>query len=105
MKHLGKSRLEVFEELDQPALSPLPETPYEFALWKKARVHIDYHVSFDNHFYSVPFTLSGEEVNIRATEKTIEIFYQRKRVASHPRSTAKCAIRSNRTVKRSMAHT
>jgi transposase len=89
MKHLGKSRLEMFEELDQPALSPLPEIPYEFALWKKARVHIDYHVSFDNHFYSVPYTLSGEEVNIRATEKTIEIFYQRKRVASHPRSTAK----------------
>ena len=89
MKHLGKSRLEMFEELDRPALSPLPETPYEFALWKKARVHIDYHVSFDNHFYSVPYTLSGEEVNIRATEKIIEIFYQRKRVASHPRSTAK----------------
>lgn len=89
MKHLGQSRQQLFEAVDQPALSPLPESPYEFAVWKKARVHIDYHVSFEKHFYSVPFNLSGKEVTVRATEKTIEIFYQRKRVASHPRSTAK----------------
>jgi transposase len=88
MKHLGQSRLELFEEVDQPALSPLPETPYEFAVWKRARVHIDYHVEYDKHYYSVPYTLSGKEVTIRATEKTVEVFYQRKRVASHPRSTA-----------------
>ncbi len=89
MTHVGQSRLELFTELDQPALSPLPERPYEFALWKKARVHIDYHVSFDHHFYSVPYTLTGKEVTIRATDKTVEVFYQRKRVASHPRSTAR----------------
>jgi transposase len=88
MKHLGQSRLELFAEVDQPALAPLPERPYEFALWKQARVHIDYHVSFDKHFYSVPYTLTGKEVAIRATEKTVEIYYQRRRVASHPRSTA-----------------
>jgi transposase len=88
MKHLGQSRQELFEEVDLPALSPLPMRPYEFAFWKKARVHIDYHVAFEKHFYSVPYTLSGKEVAIRATEKMVEIFYNRKRVASHPRSTA-----------------
>ena len=86
MKHLGQSRLELFEELDKPALAPLPKRPYEFALWKKARVHIDYHVSFEKHHYSVPYKLTGKEVDIRACEKTIEIYYQRQRVASHPRS-------------------
>jgi len=89
MKHLGQSRLELFTELDQPALSPLPERPYEFAVWKKARVHIDYHLVFEKHYYSVPYTLTGKEVDLRATEKTVEIFYQRRRVASHPRSPAK----------------
>lgn len=89
MKHLGQSRLEIFEELDKPALAPLPETPYEFALWKKARVHIDYHVSFDKHFYSVPYALIGKQVDIRATENTVEIFHQRQRAASHRRSDAK----------------
>ena len=40
MEHLGRSRRELFEELDQPALKPLPELAYEFAIWKKARVSI-----------------------------------------------------------------
>jgi transposase len=86
MQHLGSSRRELFEKLDQPALKPLPEQPYEFALWKKARVNVDYHVAFERHYYSVPYTLSRREVYVRATENTIEVFYGEKRVASHPRS-------------------
>lgn len=88
MKHLGHSRQALFEELDRPALAPLPVQSYEFAVWKKARVHIDYHVSFEKHHYSVPHTLQGQEVDLRVTEKTVEIFCQRHRVASHPRSAA-----------------
>lgn len=70
MRHLGQSRRELFESLDQPELAPLPAQPYEFAHWKRARVHIDYHVQFDKHYYSVPFRLMGKEVEVRATEKT-----------------------------------
>jgi transposase len=88
MRHLGQSRRELFESLDKPALAPLPVQRYEFARWKKARVHIDYHVSFEKHYYSVPYTLIGKEVDIRVTEKTVEIYYQRKRRASHRRSPA-----------------
>lgn len=86
MDHLGKSRSELFEALDQPALRPLPGLPYEFAIWKKARVHIDYHIEFDKHYYSVPYTLVRKEVFLRATERTVEVFYKNQRVASHPRS-------------------
>lgn len=85
MRHLGHSRQELFVALDQPVLRPLPTQPYEFALWKKARVHLDYHVEFDHHYYSVPYTLVGQEVDLRATEHTVEIFHQRRRKASHPR--------------------
>jgi transposase len=85
MKHLEASRYELFMELDQPAASPLPLEPYEYAHWQKARVHIDYHVAYAKHFYSVPYTLAGKEVDIRATEKTVEIFYDRQRQASHRR--------------------
>jgi len=88
MRHLGQSRRELFESLDKPVLAPLPVQPYEFARWKLARVHIDYHVSFEKHYYSVPYTLIGKEVEIRVTEKTVEIFYQRQRRASHRRSPA-----------------
>jgi transposase len=86
MEHLGKSRRELFELVDQPALKPLPATPYEFALWKKARISIDYHVEYDGVFYSVPCHLYPAEVLIRAAEKTIEIFANGKRVALHLRA-------------------
>jgi transposase len=85
MEHLEHSRCELFEELDRPALKPLPEQPYEFALWKKARVNIDYHIEFEKHYYSVPYTLIHKEVYVRATQATLEIFHNNKRVASHRR--------------------
>ena len=84
MQHLGKSRRELFEELDQPALLPLPEHLYEFARWKRARVNIDYHVAFEGHYYSVPHTLVGQEVQIRATERMLEVFHRSQQVAIHP---------------------
>jgi len=89
MRHLGQSRRQLFETLDRPALKPLPAQPYELATWKKARVHIDYHVEFEKHFYSVPYTLIHQEVDVRATEHTIEIFYRQQRQAVHPRSTVR----------------
>ncbi len=65
------------------ASQSLPQQPYEFARRKKSRVHIDYHVAFDKHYYSVPHALIGKEVEVRATEKTVEIFYRRQRQAAH----------------------
>ncbi len=92
MQHLGKSRRQLFEELDQPALLPLPERPYEFARWKNARVSIDYHVAFEGHYYSVPHTLVGQEVQIRATERMLEVFHRSQQVAIHPLSSSARAI-------------
>jgi transposase len=86
MRHVGKSRRELFEGIDRPALKALPLTRYEFAEWKKARVNIDYHVEFDHHYYSVHYSLVQEEIKVRATSQTIEIFLKGKRVASHVRS-------------------
>jgi len=88
MAHLGKSRRELFETLDRPALQPLPQTPYELATFKKAKIGVDYHVGFDRNFYSVPYRLCGQEASIRATRRTVEIFVQSKRVASHRRGFA-----------------
>jgi len=85
MRHLGKSRRELFETLDRPALRPLPTTPYEFASFAKATVGIDYHVGFERNFYSVPFQLLRQEAWLRATERTVEVFVRGKRVASHRR--------------------
>ena len=83
---LEGSRRGLFEELDRPNLKPLPASRYEVAQWQKRRVHIDYHVHVDGHYYSVPHTLAREEVEVRLTARTLEVFHQGRRVASHPRS-------------------
>lgn len=86
MRHLGKSRSELFMELDRPVLKPLPATRYEFAEWKKVRLNIDYHVTFDEHHYSAPSQLARQVLWVRATGQVAEIFFKGNRVASHPRS-------------------
>lgn len=84
------SRRQLFEQLDErAALRPLPSQRFELCEWKTARVNIDYHVAFDQHFYSVPHALAREDVEIRATTTTIEVLYRGARVASHHRSAQK----------------
>jgi transposase len=86
MQQLGVSRRELYEKLDRPALNPLPRRPYELAEWKiDCRVNIDYHVAFDHNFYSVPYQLIHERVDVRATHSTVELLFKSKRVASHRR--------------------
>jgi transposase len=80
------SRKSLFETLERPALKPLPVERYQYGDWKTARVNIDYHVAFDRHWYSVPYQFTQQEVEIRATASTVEIFRQGIRVASHARS-------------------
>lgn len=86
MRQLGKSRRQLFEQIDRPALTPLPDEPYEYAQWKRCRVNLDYHVEIDKHYYSVPYNLVRQEVEARITQRTVEIFLRGKRVASHVRS-------------------
>ncbi len=86
MLAVGRTRRQEFEEIDRPNLRPLPEKPYEYAVLKTVRVNIDYHVEFDKHFYSAPHTLIHQEVELHVTERMLEIFYQGKSVAVHPRS-------------------
>ena len=83
---LPTTRRALFETLDQPALKPLPEKPYEYAEWKKARVNIDYHIEVDHHYYSVPYQLIKQQVDVRLTQTTVEVLFKNQRVASHARS-------------------
>src|SRR3954451_9456994 len=83
MRKLGKSRRELLEMIERPALQALPTEPYRYAEWKRARVAPDYHVEIAGHFYSVPSRLIREVVEARITDTTIEIFYRGTRVACH----------------------
>lgn len=89
MRRYGKSRRQLFEELDRPALRPLPAQRFVWGEWHNVGVNIDYHVDVEHHYYSVPFTLVHERLEVRLTAATIEVFHKSRRVASHVRSYAR----------------
>ena len=88
-RHLGASRRSLFEQIEYPALKPLPAKPYEFAEWKKCRPGLDYHVEIDKHYYSVPYTLIRQEMWARYTAQMVEVLHRDKRIAAHMRSYVK----------------
>ena len=85
MRRLGQSRRDMFEAVERAALAALPSQDYEFAEWRLARVSTDYHVEFERYFYSVPHHLIRQQVDVRATSRTIEIFLKGQRIAAHQR--------------------
>jgi len=89
MRGLGTTRCALFEQFDRPALLPLLPVAYEYAEWRRCRVGLDYHVQVDKRFYSVPHDLLRQEVEVRITAGTVEVFHRGKRVASHVRSAAR----------------
>ena len=89
MRLYRASRRELFERLDQPALRPLPTEPFVYGEWKTARVNVDYHIELHGHYYSVPYTLVHEAVDVRASASTVEIFHHGQRVGAHRRSDAR----------------
>lgn len=88
MRTYKASRRKLFERLDKPQLSPLPAEPFEASAQKTVGLNVDYHVAFEDHFYSAPHTLRHEDVELwlRATTGTVEIFHGRERMAAHLRS-------------------
>jgi transposase len=95
LRRLGVSRRELFDQLDRPALNPLPETPYEYAEWLRVRVGLDYHVEVAGAAYSVPYALIRQEVEVRLGARTVEVFRAGRRVAAHPRAASGTATLSD----------
>jgi transposase len=88
---LESTRRILFETLEKPVLKPLPVHPYVYAEWKCARVNIDYHIELDHHYYSVPYQLVHEKLDVRFTDTSVEIFFKGRRITSHRRSYRKGA--------------
>jgi transposase len=79
------SRLSVFLEEEKTALQPLPVSPYELAMWKIAMVQLNYHITIEKMHYSVPYEYIKQQMDIRITHQTLEVFFQNQRICSHPR--------------------
>ena len=102
---LPGSRASVFAEREAPLLRPLPEEPYHHRTRKLATVHIDYHVELEGHYYSVPYHLVRERVELRFDARTVEVYHEGVRVAVHLRSRARGRATTPRsTCRPSTAH-
>jgi len=82
-KKLPGCRRSAFEQLDAPALRPLPATRYVVSRWKVVKVNIDYHVEFEAHYYSVPHRLVGAKLDVRVTGSLLECFASNQRVVCY----------------------
>ncbi len=89
LRRAKKSRRELFMSLDYPSALPLPLTAYEYAEWLKARVNLNYHIQVDDHYYSIPYQLLHQRLDVRQTASTIEAFHKGQRIAAHVRSSVK----------------
>lgn len=77
---------EAFQNLEREKLLPLPNSHFEVATWKEAKVHPDQFVQFEKKIFSVPQQYIGKTVWVRGTEKLIEIYYQHERIKQYPRN-------------------
>ncbi len=81
------SREKIFREVDLPAMRPLPANRFSSPKVQWVSVSKNgYHVTFDKHQYSAPYQLAGQKVLLVATNMTVELVYDNKRIALHQRS-------------------
>ena len=74
-QRMAGTRRSAWLEEEKPYMLPLPAVPFETAVWSVAKVPNDYLVSDGRNKYSVPHNLIGENVDIRVTKTTVEVFY------------------------------
>lgn len=85
LRQFGRTRRQLFKEVDAPNLKSLPAEPWVHAQWKRCRVGLDYHIALEQHHYSVPHRYARREVEVRYTARSVEIFLGGERIAVHMR--------------------
>lgn len=79
----GRRPLDAFERDERPALTPLPDAPGDRAIWKRAKVHPDSHITCRSRLFSVPWRLIHRHVWVRACGQVVEVFHEDRLVVRH----------------------
>lgn len=78
------SRNDLFIDKEKGTLKPLPSMPFvPYTETKVVIVPTTYHVDYKQHDYSVPYTLIGQHVFIKATAQELIVVHENKEVARH----------------------
>ena len=77
----------VFEEIERPALRPLPPEPFPLFQEVRRTVHRDGHVEVARSYYSVPPEYLGRQVWVRYDSRLVRIYNDRfEQIAAHART-------------------
>ena len=74
-----------FAEAEKHLLESLPASAPTPSVWSRAVVPADHHVRFEYARYSVPYTLIGKQLWLRATPTAVQVYEGHEMVATHPR--------------------
>jgi transposase len=75
-----------FEQVERASLRTLPEERYELATWTQAKAQRDGYITVEGRYYSVPFRCIGQHVDVRVTERTVQVYAEHALVATHSRA-------------------
>ena len=71
---------------ERPLMRALPPIAPDLGVWAQVGVHRDGHVQFERSLYSVPFTLIGRRLWLRATDTSVAIYAEHRLIAQHLRA-------------------
>jgi transposase len=86
-QRLKTTRKQRYLDNEKAFLLPLPAHAYEIRQYRKAKVQKISHIymSEDRNYYSVPYKYIGMSVEIQYDSNSVEIFFNKDRVAVHKR--------------------
>lgn len=92
---VGRSPAVIFLEDEKNALKPLPEHRWDITEWRQCEVRREWRIMVDNAYYSVPYGLIGQTVQVMTTTTVVRIFFEHNLVATHPRCAQKWGYQRN----------
>lgn len=80
-------REERFLADERHLLGPLPEQVFTIKYYRTLKVAKNYHLYLaqDKHYYSVPYTFAGAEVQVIYTRSMVHVYCKGEQIAIHPR--------------------
>jgi hypothetical protein len=82
----GVAPVTMFEAVSRPVMRALPHHRFEIAAWSRPKVASDCHVSVAGVLYSVPWRYVGRRLDVRVTDRRVEVFDATVQVKTHVRA-------------------
>lgn len=92
---VGRSPADIFLEDEKNTLKPLPEFRWDISEWHQCIVRKDWRIMVNSAYYSVPYYLIGQTVQVMVNSKVVRIFFEHDPIASHPRCKQKWEYQRN----------